>query len=256
MEKEKNVISFYHHTNIEIVRGKSIHSFPKHSHNAFCIGLVEKGEMLLDLKGEEYLLEKNDVYFIPPFTEHKISPVNKTEYGYAVLCLHNDLIEQFCNFLFYKCVYKGDKTGLKFSNLIIRFYNTDNYLQLEEDVKQYLAENIKTDCILACNTIVLSAASFIKEQVEEPFNLQKISEYTHISKYHLLRLFKTHMGVAPYQFYIQEKVKKVKQGLLKDETPVKLAYNLNFSDQSHLCNTFKRYVGLTPLQFKASYRED
>lgn len=259
LDKEKNIISFYHQSNIEIVQGKSFHNFPKHSHNAFCIGIVTDGKIQLNLKEQEYLLEKNNVYFIPPFIEHKILSINKMQYGYTVICLNNDFIERYNNVLLHKYVNKDEKVGMRILNICKRFDNTNNYKQLENDIKQFLEENIEIVCNSIQqihNTVVLSAVSLIKEHLEESFDLQKISDYTHISKYHLLRLFKKQMGVAPYQFYIQEKVKKIKQGLLKNQTPVDLAYNLNFSDQSHLCNTFKKYVGLTPIQFKKSYKED
>lgn len=259
LEKEKNKISFHHQSNIEIVQGKSSHNFPKHSHNAFCIGIVTGGKIQLNLKEQEYLLEKNNVYFIPSFIEHKISAVNKMQYEYTVICLNNDFIERYNNVLLHKYISKDENVGIKVLDICENFYDTNNYKQLENDIKQFLDENIQI--VLSYNkqihnTLVLSVVRLIKSHLEESFDLEKISNYTHISKYHLLRIFKKQMGVTPYQFYIQEKVKKIKQGLLKNQTPVDLAYNLNFSDQSHLCNTFKKYVGLTPIQFKKSYKED
>lgn len=255
MGKEKNIIKFYHNANVEIVHGRSIHNFPRHSHIAFCIGLVEKGELKLDIEGKEYFLKKNDVYIIPPHTEHKISSVNQTEYGYKVLCLRNYIPYKNNNFTLDKYVYQGDKAAFEISKLFINV-NAADYIQLEQDIKQFFTENIKIEFKSNCSKDVTSAIDYIKDNLEEPFNLEKISVFSHLSKYHFVRLFKKHMGVAPYQFYMQEKVKKVKQELLKNETPVDLAYNLNFSDQSHLNNIFKRYVGITPLQYKASYKEE
>ncbi|WP_411679546.1 AraC family transcriptional regulator [Clostridium thailandense] len=259
MVKEKNKINFYRKINIEIVQGKSFHNFPKHSHNSFCIGIVMDGKIRLNFKGQEYLLEKNNVYFIPPFVDHKIETINKMQYEYTVICFNNDFIEQYNNILLYKYVYRDEKVGLKILNILKRFDSTDNYLQLENDIKQFWRENIQkfsSSVKPIYNPEVILAVNFIKEHLEESFDLNKISDYTHISKYHLLRLFEKQMGVAPYHFYIQEKVKKIRQELLKNQTPANLAYNLNFSDQSHLCNTFKKYIGLTPIQFKKSYKED
>ncbi|MGE5627922.1 MAG: AraC family transcriptional regulator [Solirubrobacterales bacterium] len=254
MGKEKNIINFYHNGNIEIVHGRSIHDFPKHSHFAFCIGLVEQGELKLDIEGKEYFLKENDVYFVPPLTEHKISSVNNEEYEYTVLCLNNELGEKYCKLSLNKYVNQGGSAGFRISAIISKFQNTCNNVEFAEDIKKFLGEHIEMNNQASLNTEFLSISAYIKAHLEEPFNLNKISAYTHLSKYHLVRLFKKHMGVAPYQFYMQEKVKKVKQGLLTKETPVDLAYHFNFSDQSHLNNIFKRYVGITPLQFKSSYK--
>lgn len=259
LNKEKNKIIFYHKKNIDIVQGNSEHSFPKHSHNAFCIGIVTKGKIKLILEEQEHVLEKNNTYFIPPFTEHTIKSVDNMEYGYTVVCLHNDFIGQYNNALLLKYVYKDEKIGMKFLDICQRFYGTNEWQQLENELKQFLLEHTKLVSNLKRqmhNEEILSAVNFINNHLKEPFSLQKISDCTHISKYHLLRLFKKKMGVTPYQFYIQEKVRKVKQGLLKGQPTVNLASDLNFSDQSHLCNIFKKYVGVTPLQFKISYKED
>ena len=256
LNKEINRISFYHEKNIEIVRGESIHSFPKHSHNAFCIGIVTDGKILLNIKEQEYIIEKNNIYFIPPFTEHKIISIDKKEYCYTVICLCNYFTQSHINILLDKYICRDEQVGTEILNICERFDSTNDYKQLEKDIKQFLVMNLKSigNSNQEINNRVLSAADFIKEHLDEPFDLNKISDYTHLSKYHLLRLFKKEMGVAPYQFYMQEKIKKVKQGLLKGENPVNLAYNYNFSDQSHLSNTFKKYMGLTILQFKKSYK--
>jgi AraC-like DNA-binding protein len=62
------------------------------------------------------------------------------------------------------------------------------------------------------------------------------------------------MGVTPYQFYIQEKIKQIRKGLLKQQPISDLVFNFKFSDESHLCNTFKKHIGITPMQFKDSYK--
>lgn len=259
LNKEVNKISFYHKRNIEIVRGKTLHSFPRHSHKAFCIGIVVEGKMKLNLKDQEYLLEKNNVYFIPPCTEHTIEAIDKREYSYIVICIYNDFIRKYINRLLINYVYKDEELGKKIICIYESFHSTKDYEKLENDIEEILVENteiVGNSIKQMHNEIVLSVVNFIHQHLDEPFEIKKISDYTHISKYHLLRLFKKQMGVAPYQFYIQEKVKKLKQGLLKKQPIVDLAYNLNFSDQSHLCNIFKKHVGITPMQFKKSYEED
>lgn len=258
MPETKNKINFYHQKNIEIVRGESLHDFPRHSHDAFCIGIVTDGRLKLECTNREYILEKNNVYFIPPHTEHRITSVNENQYGYVVVCVKDSFIEQYNNATLYDYVCDDEKTGLQILN-ICRFYErSNNYTQFEESIKQFLKSNVKVNLKALKkndNEIVMEAVNYIIEHLDEPFNLDIISDYVHISKYHFLRLFKTQMGTAPYQFYLQGKVKKIKQGLLNKQNPANMAYDLNFTDQSHLCNTFKKYVGLTPAQFKKSYKE-
>jgi len=95
-----------------------------------------------------------------------------------------------------------------------------------------------------------------KEYIEKTpaeFNLTMLSEAIHISKYHLNRKFKEQIGITPYQFYVNERVKKIRQGLLSSSSLSDLAFELGFSDQSHLCNAFKKHMGISPLQYVSSY---
>lgn len=256
MGKEKNIINFYYKKDIEIVQGKSSHSFPKHSHNAFCIGIVTSGIIGLNVQQQEYLLKKDYIYFIPPHIEHTISAVNGIEYEYIVLCIHNN-IEKYSNNLLEKYVFKEKVVGMKIINMIQKFKNIKNEYCFDEVILNFLRKYIEIDYISkkqTSNKVILLAIDFIKDSLNESFDLDKLSQYTNITKYHLIRLFKNQMGTTPYKFYIQEKIKQIKKGLLKQQPISDLVFNFKFSDESHLCNTFKKYIGITPIQFKDSYK--
>lgn len=255
MGKEKNIIKFYNKRNIEIVQGKSSHSFPKHSHNGFCIGIITSGVMRLNIQEQEYLLEKDDVYFIPPHIEHTISAVNEVGYEYTVLCIHNN-VEKCRNKLLGKYVFKEKVVRMEIINMIQQFKDINNEYFLEDMILKLLRKYIEIYYFCkkeTSNEIIQLAVAFIKNSLNESFNLDKLSQYTNITKYHLIRLFKNQMGVTPNQFYIQEKIKRIRKGLLKQQPISDLVFNFNFSDESHLCNTFKKHIGITPMQFKDSY---
>jgi AraC-like DNA-binding protein len=103
------------------------------------------------------------------------------------------------------------------------------------------------------NDIIESAKAYIETTSPSEFNIDALSKAVHISKYHLDRMFKEQVGVTPYQFYINNRVKKIRQGLHDNFTLSDLVYDLNFTDQSHLCNTFKKHMGVTPMQYASSY---
>ena len=100
---------------------------------------------------------------------------------------------------------------------------------------------------------VSSAKKYIENTLSE-CNLDTLSDTVYVSKYHLNRIFKEELGISPYQFYISQRVKRVKQGLQADLPLSDMVYNLGFCDQSHLCNTFLKHVGISPMQYTRSYR--
>ncbi|HLQ19730.1 MAG TPA: helix-turn-helix transcriptional regulator [Tabrizicola sp.] len=57
--------------------------------------------------------------------------------------------------------------------------------------------------------------------------------------------------MAPYAFVIQKRVSKAQEMLRRGRLPLKsVALDCGFSDQSHLCRTFRKIVGVTPAQYQ------
>ena len=89
-------------------------------------------------------------------------------------------------------------------------------------------------------------------EIEEHFNLtdylpKKLNkEYTQLS-----RLFSEVEGITLEQFFILQKIEKVKEWLVYDElTLSEISYRLGYSSVAHLSAQFKKVTGLTPSQFK------
>jgi len=64
----KNIITFYEKGAVEILHGKSTHSFPIHSHESFCIGVIKKGKVLFNINNSKKLLKENMVFIVPSNT--------------------------------------------------------------------------------------------------------------------------------------------------------------------------------------------
>ena len=103
------------------------------------------------------------------------------------------------------------------------------------------------------DSIVSEAKTYI-ETCDSRFCIDLLSETVHISKYHLDRIFKEQIGITPYQFYIGVRMKKVRQGLQARSPLSDIVFNFHFSDQNHLCNMFRKHVGISPTQYAQSYQ--
>ena len=103
------------------------------------------------------------------------------------------------------------------------------------------------------DSIISEAKTYIETSMSN-FCIDALSEAVHVSKYHLDRIFKKQIGITPYQFYMGDRIKKVRQGLQAHMSLSDIVFNLFFSDQSHLCNTFKKHMGISPMQYARSYQ--
>jgi len=73
-----------------------------------------------------------------------------------------------------------------------------------------------------------------------------LKDYSSIS-----RLFSQVEGMTIEQFFIAQKVEKIKEWLVYDELSLsEMAFRLGYSSVAHLSAQFKKITGLTPSQFK------
>jgi AraC family transcriptional regulator len=72
-----------------------------------------------------------------------------------------------------------------------------------------------------------------------------------MSPFHMTRVFKRAMGVAPYQYLLQVRVTQARSLISAGgdgRSLAEIATAVGFADQSHLTRHFKRILGITPGQ--------
>jgi AraC family transcriptional regulator len=95
--------------------------------------------------------------------------------------------------------------------------------------------------------------NYINADLHKDLKLIELSAIAQLSPYHFLRLFKQSMGITPYQYILQQRIKKAKDLLQHSKLSIaEIAVQTGFSDQSHLTKCFKRSTGLTPKQLLQS----
>ncbi|MEO5561814.1 MAG: AraC family transcriptional regulator [Chitinophagaceae bacterium] len=83
-----------------------------------------------------------------------------------------------------------------------------------------------------------SLSDFLSKQINK--------EYSQIS-----RLFSEVEGITIEQFFILQKIEKVKEWIAYDELNLsEIAWKLGYSSVAHLSSQFKKVTGLTPSNFK------
>ena len=114
--------------------------------------------------------------------------------------------------------------------------------ELLDDKNQQLIEKIKT----------LLIAQVQSGEVEEHFSITSfITGLIHKDYSQLSRLFSAVEGITIEQFFILQKIEKVKEWLIYAElTLSEVAWKLGYSSVAHLSAQFKKVTGLTPSAFK------
>jgi len=100
---------------------------------------------------------------------------------------------------------------------------------------------------------VLEILNYIQQNIFEPENLKakKLSEHFNISLNYLGRYFKKQTGDTLQNYIINYKIRLVETRLLHSDMRInEIAYEFNFTDESHLSRIFKKYKGVNPSEFR------
>ena len=120
---------------------------------------------------------------------------------------------------------------------------SDYGFELIEDRRSRLIEQIKTSVINFINN----------EQALMTMNLSEIIGRSIPHDYgYLSSLFSSVEGITIEQYFILQKIERVKELLIYDElTLTHIADRLAYSSAAHLSSQFKKVTGMTPSHFKA-----
>lgn len=95
------------------------------------------------------------------------------------------------------------------------------------------------------------ALSYMEAHYQEPVSLEAIANAAHISKFYLIRLFKSHLGQSPYACLIDLRLRRAKILLASSSLPVSvIAEQCGFSNLSSFFHHFQQEQGCTPLQYR------
>lgn len=98
---------------------------------------------------------------------------------------------------------------------------------------------------------VRQVLEYINEHLSQEIKLSDLAQLLGMSQYHFSHLFKQAIGVAPYQYLIQQRIERAKQ-LLKqtDQSILEIALECGFNSHSHLSKQFRQLTRITPKAYR------
>ncbi|MFI8303108.1 AraC family transcriptional regulator [Streptomyces sp. NPDC085927] len=103
--------------------------------------------------------------------------------------------------------------------------------------------------------IALAVRDRLADELLAPPSLASLATDLGLSRYQLLRAFRTTMGIPPYAWLAQYRVTRARGLLEAGLRPAEVAGLVGFADQAHLTRWFRRVLGVTPAAYRNSVQD-
>ncbi|MCR6545994.1 AraC family transcriptional regulator [Dehalobacterium formicoaceticum] len=230
--------------------------YKKHSHQDYAIGVTLRGIQQYNLDGSLQLSYQNGVMLFNPEQAHDGMARDETGLDYVMLYIEPQLLAEvlekrdavrFETPVVYD--YRLEQRVLSLSDAILSEKDealcSELFLSLTDSLIQ---NNLSTDC-KKDNFLIRKAKDMIHSNLENVLKLGEISKEFNLSKFQLIRLFKAHTGISPYQYYLNCKVELAKQLIEINRDVYSAVAECGFVDLSHLNKHFKSIYGITAFEY-------
>ncbi|EPH30656.1 AraC family transcriptional regulator [Acinetobacter gyllenbergii] len=248
--------------------------YKSHSHPTFSIGAVDAGQShFSSFFAQDQLIQAGSIVVIPAHVEHSCNPLPNQAWSYQMMHLdaawltalieelqhHTDLNVDFdAPYLpqLKPSVINELSVYQAFSSLNAVLFNPQiSLLEKEHHLIQVLTHIL----LPYFNWETIEPPRYFQQYLPnllecledniEGLSLQQLAEKMQLSRYVLIRLFKHYFGLTPHAYQLNDKVNQARQRLRKGCDLAQLAYELDFTDQSHFHRVFKQHTGITPKQY-------
>ena len=234
--------------------------FPPHFHTHWSIAFIKAGSEILNINGIEYSFSANTLIIIPPNIIHSHCGINDAFWEYEALYFEEDCLSgiplhlqlqlkeniiisnsdnQLSNFNFWSNAFKMDSFNVLSFSCFIRDLVIDictSWINVVSHVGySNMIEDIKID---------------LSTDFEHKITLDSLSKKYHLDKFKLLRSFKKVIGTTPNEYLLSMRIENAKKMIHQGNPLLDAALDSGFYDQSHFHNYFKKYVGLSPSDYK------
>lgn len=247
------------------------HSFTRHTHEGFAIGVIEKGAETFMYRGGTHIAAAGKIVVINPDEIHTGQAVTPAGWTYRMLYPDVELVQRAAS------EFAGRQWGVPFFQdaviydppLFERFRQAhialesgdalegENRLLLvfAELVRKYAGWRPSPAEFKPQHDAVTHVRDYLHAHYAENIALDTLAALAHLSPYHLSHLFQAETGLPPHAYLNQLRVRHARTFLRQGISPAEVAAMTGFFDQSHLNRHFKRVTGVTPGQYRKNIQD-
>lgn len=233
---------------IEFVLSENIDKhFGSHNHvGHYVISVVMQGTVTVCLENREAVCCRGDVFIVPPYAIHSVCQGRDARL--LSMCVGTAFIEE-----------TDRETAETIAQNLLRDVTTQGIFGWEQREKLLasvrMVYRLRDNGRKEMDAGIKILADKIISHPEQELPIETLAADIFVSKYYLIRKFKSSIGMTPHQFGIQNRIRK-SQGMLDEEKTVsRIAAEMGFYDQSHFDKAFRKIVGISPSEYIHSKKQ-
>jgi len=254
--------------NLEFLHATFVsHSFPRHTHETFAIGVIERGVQATYYAGSTHIAAAGDICLVNPGEVHTGFSPHESGWTYRVFYPEVSLLQKAADAgsernrqapHFPSPVIKDQLLSQNIHVFLKLLEESDISLERESLLLSVLTQMIQRHADIGENSsahwkkerrIVKTVLEYLDAHFTKNVTLSELTDITDMSEFHLLRLFRGEVGLPPHAYLIQKRINYAKSLLSQRLTIAQTALEAGFTDQSHFTRRFKKIMGITPGQY-------
>ncbi len=91
---------------------------------------------------------------------------------------------------------------------------------------------------------------YIRKNLHQKISIDELAKKSYVSKSNFFKMFREELGLTPNEFIVQERIKKSKVLLSRNNSIKETAFLSGFNDTNYFIRVFKQLEGTTPKNFQ------
>jgi AraC-like DNA-binding protein len=244
------------------------HVYAPHTHDEYTIGVCVGGAELIDYRGGHIRTGPGSIVVLAPGEMHTGGPGNTTDgYAYRALYAAPALLTDGSADIglphFREPLLDDPELAAALLSAHTELSACPDPLETESRLPWLLTAlacrhstaRVTTCPIPGAEAVARAVRDRLADELLSPPSLADLAADLGLSRYQLLRAFRTTMGVPPYAWLAQYRVGRARGLLESGLRPAEVAGLVGFADQAHLTRWFRRVLGVTPAAYRNSVQD-
>ena len=242
------------------------HVYAPHAHEEFTVGVTVGGREVIAYRGGQIHSGPGSIVVLEPGEMHTGGPAAPEGYAYQALYAESGLLADGTTggFPHFREPVLHDPelaAALRRAHTELSAFRDPVEAEsrlpwlLSTLARRHSTSRPADDRVPGADRVARRVRDRLADELLAPPSLADLATDLGLSRYQLLRAFRTAMGVPPYAWLAQYRVARARALLESGLRPAEVAVLVGFADQAHLTRWFRRVLGVTPAAYRNSVQD-